>query len=129
VQQEKAMSGSRFTPDTFTFNSTFGSVPVVIQYEVDVSEDHRGRDVTVVPTLCLIGEHGIDLCEDAGFFHPAQLKTWLAKAEANYKSLGQGADDTPDDDLPSGTLEYLAAAAEDHWIAQRERAHYSRAGL
>jgi hypothetical protein len=118
------MSGSRFTPDTFTFNSTFGSVPVVIQYEVDMSEDHRGRDVTVVPTLCLIGEHGIDLCEDAGFFHPEQLKTWLAEAEADSENIG--ADDSePADHTDSA----WAAAAEDQWIAQRDHAHYARAGL
>lgn len=114
------MSGSDFSPDPFTFNSTFGSVPVVIQYEVDVSEDHRGRDVTVVPTLCLIGEHGMDLCEDAGFFHPEQLQKWLAQAEAAYNGLF--ADDSEPSDY--GDPAWAAAAAEDQWLAQRERTHH-----
>jgi hypothetical protein len=121
---EIAVSGLHFSPDVFSFNSTFAGLPVVVQYEVDVSEDHRGRDVTVVPTLCLIGEHGVDLCEDAGFFHPVQLKKWLALAEANYNGLF--ADDSDPDDYADP---WAATAAEDRWIAQRDHVHYCRAGL
>ena len=113
------MGSFEFSPGAFTFTSTLGSVPVVIQYEVDVSEDHRGRDVTVVPTLCLIGEHAVDLCEDAGFFHPAQLKQWLAQAEADYNSLFAA------DREPGDYFDPLAASvAEDRWIAERARIHH-----
>ena len=118
------MSSFEFSPSAFSFNSTFGSVPVVIQYEVDVNEDHRGRDVALVPTLCLIGEHGIDLCDAAGFFHSEQLKKWLAQAEGHYNSLF--ADDSEPDDYADP---WAVSAAEDRWIAQLDRAHYSRAGL
>jgi hypothetical protein len=116
---EMAVSGLHFSPDVFSFNSTSAGLPVVIQYEVDVSEDHRGRDVTVVPTLCLIGEHGVDLCEDAGFFHPPQLKQWLAQADGHYESLF--ADDGEPDDHADP---WAATAAEDRWLAERERIHH-----
>ncbi len=113
------MSGFQFSPETLTFDSTFAGIPVVIGYEVDVSEDHRGRDVEIIPTVCVIGETGVDLCEDAGFFHPEQLKKWLAQAEADYDSL-LADDSEPDDDADP----WAASAAEDRWIAERERIHH-----
>ncbi|WP_028998137.1 hypothetical protein [Azohydromonas australica] len=118
------MSGFQFSPETLTFGSTFAGIPVVIGYEIEVSEDHRGRDVEIIPTVCVIGEAGVDLCEDAGFFHPEQLKTWLTQAEADYNGLL--ADDGEPDDYADP---WAGAAAEDRWIAQLDRAHYSRAGL
>jgi hypothetical protein len=120
VQQETAMSSFEFSPSVFSFNSTFASIPVVIGYEVEVNEDHRGRDVSIIPVACLIGEHAVDLCEDAGLFHSEQLKKWLAQAEADYNSLFAG-DSEPDD---HGDLSWAAAAAEDQWLAQRERIHH-----
>jgi hypothetical protein len=117
------VSSSPFS-NTHRFNSTFAGIPVVIKYEVEVSEDHRGADVEVIPLVCVIDGHEVDLCEDAGLFHPQQLQTWLGEAEADYKDGGDdfdGYDDTPSD--------YDAAAAEDRWIAQRDHAHYSRAGV
>jgi hypothetical protein len=118
------MSGFQFSPETLTFDSTFADIPVVIGYEIDVSEDHRGRDVEIIPTFCVIGETGVDLCEDAGFFHPEQLKKWLAEAEADYKS--SGADNSEPDDY--GDSAWAAVAAENCWIAQRDHVHYCRAG-
>jgi hypothetical protein len=118
------MSGSSFSPNVYSFPSTFAGIPVEIQYEVEVSEDHRGRDVSIIPLSCLIGEHAVDLCEDAGFFHPDQLKKWLAQAEADYNSLL--ADDSEPNDYADP---WAASAAEDRWIAQRDRVHYSRAGV
>ncbi len=113
------MSDFQFSPETLTFNSTFAGIPVVIGYEVDVSEDHRGHDVEIIPTVCVIGKFGVDLCEDAGFFHPGQLKTWLAQAEADYNGLL--ADDSEPDDYADP---WAASAAEDRWIAERERIHH-----
>jgi hypothetical protein len=124
VQKEKTMSGFQFSPETLTFNSTFADIPVVIGYEVEVSEDHRGRDVEIIPTVCVIGQSGVDLCEDAALFHPEQLKKWLAQAEADYNSLF--ADDGEPDNYADP---WAASAAEDRWIAERERVHYSRAGV
>ena len=118
------MSGFQFSPETLTFNSTFAGIPVVIGYEIEVNEDHRGRDVEIIPTVCVIGETGVDLCEDAGLFHPDQLKQWLAQAEADYNSLF--ADDSEPDDYADP---WAASAAEDRWIAERDHAHYSRAGV
>ena len=118
------MSGFQFPPKTLTFDSTFAGIPVVIGYEIEVSEDLRGRDVEIIPTVCVIGEAGVDLCEEAGYFHPDQLKTWLAEAKADYKSLG--ADDSEPNDYASP---WAASAAEDRWIAQRDHAHYSHAGV
>lgn len=119
------MSGFQFSPDAFHFDSTFAGIPVVIEYEVDVSEDHAGRDVSIVPTLCVIGDRGVDLCEDAGLFHTEQLKTWLAEAESHF--AGDVDDGEPDGfDADDG---YVAAAAEDRFIAERDHAHYALAGL
>lgn len=118
------MSGVDSSPNTFGFNSTFAGIPVVIEYEVEINEDHRGRDVVIIPTACVIGDQAIDLCEDAGFFHPEQLKKWLVQAEADYNSLL--ADDSEPDDYAAP---WAAAAAEDRWIAQRDHIHYCRAGL
>ncbi|NML16982.1 hypothetical protein [Azohydromonas caseinilytica] len=118
------MSGFDSSPNTFSFHSAFAGIPVVIEYEVEVNEDHRGRDVEIIPTVCVINDKGVDLCEDAGYFHPDQLKTWLVEAEADYKSLG--ADDSEPEDY---TVPWAASAAEDCWIAQRDHAHYSRAGV
>jgi hypothetical protein len=120
VQQETAMSSFEFSPSTFSFNSTFASLPVVIGYEVEINEDHRGRDVSVIPVACVIGAHAVDLCEDAGLFHPDQLKKWQAQAEADYENLF--ADDSEPDDY--GDPVWAAAAAEDQWLAQRERTHH-----
>ena len=117
------MSGLDSSSNSLSFNSTFAGIPVVIEYEVEVNEDHRGRDVEIIPTVCLIGENGVDLCEDAGFFHPEQLKKWLAQAEADYDSL-LADDSEPDDDADPR----VASAAEDRWIAERERIHHARAG-
>ncbi|WP_157270598.1 hypothetical protein [Azohydromonas aeria] len=110
--------------NTYRFNSTFAGIPVEIEYEIEVSEDHRGADVYVLPMVCILNGHEVDLCEDAGLFHPQQLQTWLAEAEAHAKDGGNdfdGGDYTPD--------AYDAAAAEDRWIAQLDHAHYSRAGV
>lgn len=118
------MSGFQFSPETLTFGSTFAGIPVVIGYEVEVSEDHRGRDVEIIPTVCVIGQTGVDLCEDAGFFHPEQLKKWLAQAEADYNSL------LADDSEPGDYADpWAASAAEDRWMAQRDHVHCSRAGV
>ena len=102
------MSSSSFSPNTHSFRSTFAGIPVVIKYEIEVSEDHRGADAEVIPLVCVIDGHEVDLCEDAGLFHPEQLQTWLAQAEARAREGGDdfdGDDDTPD--------AYDAAAAED----------------
>jgi hypothetical protein len=117
------MSGFDSSPNTFSLTSTFAGIPVVIEYEIEVNEDHRGRDVVIIPTGCVIGDHAVDLCEDAGFFHFDQLKKWLAQAEADYNSLR--ADDSEPDDY---TDPWAASAAEDRWIAERERIHHARAG-
>jgi hypothetical protein len=122
------MSGSNFSPNVYGFDSTFAGIPVEIRYEIEVDEDHRGRDVVIVPMVCVIGEHEIDLCEDAGFFHPEQLKKWLVQAEADHEKAGED-DDEPNCFL-SGEVEiFLAARAEDQFIAQRQQAHYSRTGF
>jgi hypothetical protein len=121
---EIAVSGLHSSPDVLSFNSTFAGIPVEIQYEIEVSEDHRGRDVVVIPLACVIGEHAVDLCEDAGFSHPEQLKKWLAQAEADYESLF--ADDSEPDD--HGDPTWAAAAAEDPWLARRERTHHCHEG-
>jgi hypothetical protein len=122
---EIEMSSSDFSPTTYGFSSTFAGIPVEIQYEVEVSEDHRGQDVLIIPLACVIGEHAVDLCEDAGYFHPDQLKSWLAQAEADFHSLF--ADDSePEDNSDSA---WTAAAAKDRFIAQRDWTHYARAGL
>ncbi|WP_157118923.1 hypothetical protein [Azohydromonas lata] len=118
------MSSFQFSPDVFKFDSTFAGIPVVIGYEVEVNEDHRGRDVEIIPTVCVIGQSGVDLCEDAGFFHAEQLKKWLAQAEGHYNGLF--ADDSEPDDYADL---WAAYAAEDRWIAQRDHVHYCRAGL
>jgi hypothetical protein len=117
LQQETAMSNFEFSPSAFGFNSTFASIPVVIGYEVEVNEDHRGRDVSIIPVACVISEQAVDLCEDAGFFHPEQLKKWLA--EADYESLL--ADDSEPDNYADP---WAASVAEDRWIAERERIHH-----
>jgi hypothetical protein len=119
------MSSFEFSPSAFSFNSTFASIPVVIGYEVEINEDHRGRDVSIIPVACVIGEHAVDLCEDAGLFHSEQLKKWLAQAEADYNSVFA-------DDLEPGNCidpDWAAAAAENRFIAERDNAHYSQAGL
>jgi hypothetical protein len=67
------MSGPSFSPNVCSFPSTFAGIPVEIQYEIEVDEDHRGGDVVIIPAACVIGDHAVDLCEDAGFFHPGQL--------------------------------------------------------
>ncbi|WP_156902173.1 hypothetical protein [Azohydromonas australica] len=84
-----------FSPSIYSFKSTFAGIPVEIQYEIEVNEDHRGRDVVVIPTTCVIGSHEVDLCEDAGFFHPEQLRIWLAQAEADHEKVGED-DGEPD---------------------------------
>jgi hypothetical protein len=122
---EIAVSGLHSSPDVLSFNSTFAGIPVEIQYEIEVSEDHRGRDMSIIPLACVIGEHAVDLCEDAGFFHPEQLKKWLAQAEADYNSLF--ADDSQPDDHVDPTWA-AAAAAEDQWLARRERIHHCHEG-
>jgi hypothetical protein len=123
------MSSSDFSPTVYSFASTFAGIPVEIQYEIEVNEDHRGRDVEIIPTVCVIGENGVKLCEDAGFFHPDQLKKWLAQAEADYANLGGGDDfDGPDSCSPAD-LDHFASRAEDQFIAERDRAHFGRAGL
>jgi hypothetical protein len=129
VQQEKTMSGFRFSPETLTFNSTFAGIPVVIEYEVEINEDHRGRDIGIVPTVCVIGEVGVDLCEDAGYFHPDQLKKWLAQAEADYANLGGGDDFGVPEYYSTTDLEYFAARAEDQFVAERDHAYYAHARL
>lgn len=111
---------------TFSFNSTFAGIPVVIEYEVEVSEDHRGADTEVIPLVCVINGHEVELCEDAGLFHPQQLQTWLAEAEAHAKD-GDGAAEPDVLDVVADV--FTAAAAEDRWIAERDHVHYSRAGL
>ena len=113
------MSSFEFSPGAFSFNSTFAGMPVEIQYEVEANEDHRGRDVSIIPVACVIGDHAVDLCEDAGFFHPVQLKKWLAQAEADYDSLLADDSEPADDADP-----WDASAAEDRWIAERERIHH-----
>jgi hypothetical protein len=113
------MSSFASSSGSLSFNSTFAGIPVVIEYEVEVNEDHRGRDVAIIPTVCLIGESGVDLCEDAGFFHPEQLKKWLTQAEGHYGSL-LADDSEPDDDADP----WAASAAGDRWIAERERIHH-----
>ena len=121
---ERAVSSFQFSPNGFNFNSTFAGIPVVIEYGVEVNEDHRGRDVVVFPSACVIGDHAVDLCEDAGFFHPEQLQKWLAQAEADYSGL------LADDSEPDGYADpWAACAAEDRWIALRDQVHYSRAGV
>ena len=116
---EIAVSSFQFSPNVFNFNSTFAGIPVVIEYEVEVNEDHRGRDVVIIPSTCVIGDQAVDLCEDAGFFHPEQLKKWLTQAEGHYDSL-LADDSEPDDDADP----WAASAAEDCWIAERERIHH-----
>jgi hypothetical protein len=118
------MAVSNFFPSVYSFNTTFAGIPVEIQYEIEVNADHHGRDVAIIPTACVIGDHAVDLCEDAGFFHPEQLKTWLAEAESHYK------DDGDDNREPADHTDsaWAAAAAEDQWMAQRDRAHYAHAG-
>ncbi len=105
------MTGSDFSPSVYSFNSTFAGIPVQIQYEVEANEDHRGRDVAVIPTACVIGDHEVDLCEDAGFFHPEQLKKWLAQAEADHEKAGEDAGE-PDYFLPGEAEIFLAACAD-----------------
>jgi hypothetical protein len=123
------VSGFQLSTSGYSFTSTFAGIAVEIQYEVEVSEDHRGRDVEIIPTVCVIGENGVKLCEDAGFFHPDQLKKWLAQAEADYANLGGGDDfDGPESCSPADT-DYFASCAEDQFIAERDRTHYGRAGL
>jgi hypothetical protein len=129
------VSGFQLSPSGYSFASTFAGIAVEIQYEVEVSEDHRGRDVEIIPTVCVIGENGVDLCEDAGFFRPDQLKKWLAQAQAqaqaqaDYANLGGSDDfDGPESCSPADT-DYFASCAEDQFIAERDRAHYGRAGL
>ena len=118
------MVDSDFSRSVYSFRSTFAGIPVEIQYEIEVNEDHRGRDVLIIPIACVIGEHAVDLCEDAGFFHPEQLKKWLAQAEADYNSL------FADDGEPDAyTSPWAASSAEDRWIAERERIHHARAGF
>lgn len=117
------MVGSDFSRSVYSFRSTFAGIPVEIQYEIEVNEDHRGRDVVIIPTACVIGDHAVDLCEDAGFFHPEQLKKWLAQAEADHEKAGE--DDSEPDDYADP---WAASAAEDHWIAEREHIHHARAG-
>lgn len=109
-----------------SFPSTFAGIPVVIKYEVEVSEDHRGADVEVVPLVCVIDGREVDLCEDAGLFHPQQLQTWLAEAQTHAK---EGGDAAEPDILDVVADVFAAAAAEDRWIAERDHVHYSRAGL
>jgi hypothetical protein len=116
---EIAVSGLHFSPDVLGFNSTFAGMPVEIQYEIEVNEDHRGRDVSIIPIACLIGEHAVDLCEDATLFHPEQLKKWLAQAEGHFNSLL--ADDSEPDNYAHP---WAASIAEDRWIAERERIHH-----
>ena len=122
------MSGSSFSPNGYHFDSTFAGIPVEIRYEIEVNEDHRGRDVVIVPMVCVIGEHEIDLCEDAGFFHPEQLKKWLAQAEADHEQAGED-DGEPDCAFPGESEIFLAARAEDQFIAKRQQAHYSCTGF
>jgi hypothetical protein len=110
---------------THRFTSNFAGIPVVIKYEVEVREDHRGADIDVIPLICVIAGHEVELCENAGFFHLEQLKTWLAEAEADYENIGAD-DGEPVDHTDSA---WAAAAAEDQWIAQRDHAHYAHAGL
>ncbi|MDZ5459253.1 hypothetical protein [Azohydromonas lata] len=111
--------------NALSFNSTFGTLPVEIQYEVEISEDHRGSDFEIIPLACIVNGHEIDLCEDAGLFHADQLKSWLAQAEAAYKGL------LADDSEPNQfvDLDYEAARAEDRFIAERERVHHARMGF
>jgi hypothetical protein len=118
------VSGSLLS-NTHSFISTFAGIPVVIEYEVEVSEDHRGADVEVIPLVCVLDGREVDLCEDAGLFHAQQLQTWLAEAESHYK------DDGDDNSEPADHTDsaWAAAAAEDQWMAQRDRAHYAHAGL
>jgi hypothetical protein len=108
-----------------SFDSTFGTLPVEIQYEVEINEDHRGADIEIIPLACIVNGHEIDLCEDAGLFHADQLKSWLAQAEADYKDL------LADDSEPESfvDLDYEAARAEDRFIAERERIHHARTGF
>lgn len=113
------MSSLDSSSNSVSFNSTFAGIPVVIEYEVEVNEDHCGRDVSIIPVACVIGDHAVDLCEDAGLFHPAQLKKWLAQAEGDYDSL-LADDREPDDDADP----WAASAAEDRWIAEREHIHH-----
>jgi hypothetical protein len=117
------MLGSDFSRPVYSFRSTFAGIPVEIQYEIEVNEDHRGRDVVIIPTACVIGDHAVDLCEDAGFFHPQQLKKWLAQAEADQEKTGED-DSEPDDDADP----WAATIAEDRWIAARERIHHWHEG-
>ncbi|WP_029002043.1 hypothetical protein [Azohydromonas australica] len=117
------MSGFDSSPNAFSFTSTFAGIPVVIEYQAEVNEDHRGQDVVIIPTACVIGDHAVDLCEDAGFFHPEQLKKWLAQAEADHEKAGE--DDSEPDDYADP---WAASVAEDRWIGERERIHHARAG-
>jgi hypothetical protein len=129
VQQEIAVIVP-LSSNTFRFTSTFAGIPVEIQYEIEVSEDHTSADVDVIPMVCFIdgNEIEVDLCEDAGLFHPQQLATWLVEAQADYQNLGTVDIDEPDI-CSSADSEYFAARAEDQFIAQRDHAHYSRAGV
>lgn len=123
------MSSVDFSTNTYSFGSTFADMPVKIEYEIDVSEDHRGRDVNIVPTYCVIlgpdgTAHRIDLCEDAGLFHIDTLRKWQAEAEADAKGSDDG-----EPEYNGAPSDFAAAAAEDRWIAARDQAHYCRAGL
>jgi hypothetical protein len=120
------MTVSSFLSNTHGFRSTFAGIPVVIKYEVEVSEDHRGADTEVIPPVCVIDGREVDLCEDAGLFHPQQLQTWLAEAEAHAEDGGDAAEP---DILDVVADVFAAATAEDRWIAERDHAHYSRAGF
>jgi hypothetical protein len=113
------MSSFELSPSAFSFHSNFASIPVVIGYEVEVNEDHRGRDVSIIPVACVIGEHAVDLCEDAGLFHPEQLKRWLVQAEADYENLSANDGEAEDHADP-----WAAFAAEDRWLAERESVHH-----
>jgi hypothetical protein len=101
-------------PNTYRFTSTFAGLPVQIQYVVEVSEDHTGADVEVIPEVCFLdgNDTEIDLCEDAGLFHPQQLEIWLSEALAHYKNLGTADYDEPKTIYYStATLDYMAASA------------------
>jgi hypothetical protein len=87
------MSGFDSSSSTFSFNSTFADTPVIVEYEVEVNEDHRGQDAVVIPTACVIGDHAVDLCEDAGFFHPEQLRVDALIRDHEAACVAKEADD------------------------------------
>lgn len=98
--------------NTYRFTSTFAGIPVRIQYVIEVSEDQASADVEVIPEVCFLdcSDVEIDLCEDAGLFHPQQLATWLAEAQADYQNLGTADYDDPEAIYYStATLDYMAA--------------------